>query len=62
VHEEAAEEAGLLVLASDIEVMRNFVELSVAVADGQALRSFEAKYGAGAINLEGALKPVDEKG
>lgn len=54
----AAADAGLEMLWSSINVMRNRVELGTVVADEATQAAMDDRYGAGLVDLQPALRPV----
>lgn len=57
-HSDEAAAAGVELLSGGVDEVRNVVEFGVLIADGVARRWFQERYGAGAVELTGALRPV----
>ena len=49
---------GLQVLWSDTDVMRNQVEVGVVTSDADVLAALDAAFGAGAVRVVPALRPI----
>jgi len=56
--EQTLTDLGLQGTFSDVDVVRNQVELGVVLADEEAIRTLEERYGPGAIRVHSALTPV----
>jgi hypothetical protein len=56
--EPATQELGLRLISSSVAVYLNQVELGVVLADDEALREIEERYGPGAVVVDSALEPV----
>jgi hypothetical protein len=54
----ATQELGLRMLSSSVAVYRNTVELGVVLADREALRALDERYGPGTVQVDSALEPV----
>ena len=56
--DQATPELGLRLLSTSVAVYNNNVELGVVLADDEALRELEDRYGPGAVVVDSALEPV----
>lgn len=52
-------ELGLHLLGTSVAVYRNQVDVDVVLADGEALRELERRYGRGTVRVTSALRPAD---